>query len=125
MVNDILLYGGAGIIAFWGLSHAAAIRGVQAGFGPISGDNMKIITMEWLAEGLTLCFIGVLVILTRAYGASADRLASVIYYACAGMLLVLAGLSAITGARTKIIPMKMCPFVKTGVAAMLVFGNLL
>jgi hypothetical protein len=125
VVNDILLYGGAGIIAFWGLSHAAAIKGVQASFGPISGDNMKIITMEWLAEALTLCFIGVLVILTRAYGAGGGRLASVIYYACAGMLLVLAALSAPTGARTKIIPMKMCPFIKTGVAVMLVFGNLL
>jgi hypothetical protein len=125
VVNDILLYGGAGIIAFWGLSHAAAIRGVLAGFGAISDDNWKIITMEWLAEGLTLCFIGVLVILTRVYGAGAGRLASVVYYACAGMLLVLAALSALTGARTKIIPMRMCPFIKTGVAAMLIFGNLL
>jgi hypothetical protein len=125
VVNDILLYGGAGIIAFWGLSHAAAIRGVQAGFGPVSVENIRIITMEWLAEGLTLCFIGVLVILTRVYGAGAELLASVIYYACAGMLLVLAGLSVLTGARTKIIPTRMCPFIKVGVAAMLIFGNLL
>lgn len=125
MVNDILLYGGAVIIAFWGLSHAAAIRGVQACFGPVSDDNMKIITMEWLAEGLTLCFIGVLVILTRVFETDGGRLASVIYYACAGMLLVLAGLSALTGARTKVIPTRMCPFIKTGVAAMFIFGNLL
>jgi hypothetical protein len=125
MVKDILLYGGAGIIAFWGLSHAAAIRGVQASFGPVSGDGMKIITMEWLAEGLTLCFVGVLVILTRVFGTGAGRLASVVYYACAGMLLVLAALSALTGMRTKIITMRMCPFVKTGVAAMFIFGNLL
>ncbi|GAG39002.1 unnamed protein product, partial [marine sediment metagenome] len=32
----------------------------------LSSDNKKILTMEWMAEGLTLCFLGVLVALATA-----------------------------------------------------------
>jgi len=122
MVKDIFLYGGAGVIFLWGAAHVAATRGVVAGFGELSADNRKIITMEWLAEGLALCFVGVLVVLTRLLAGSAGR---VVYVAAAGFLLVLAALSSFTGARTRTVPMKLCPYVKTAVAAAFVLGTFL
>jgi hypothetical protein len=61
MTNDILLYAGAGVIFLWGAAHVARTRGVVAGFGELSPDNRRIITME----GLALCFVGALVFLTR------------------------------------------------------------
>jgi hypothetical protein len=123
MINDILLYGGAGVIFVWGAAHVAPTRGVVAGFGELSPDNKRIITMEWIAEGLTLCFVGVLVAATTLWaGGGAGR---VVYVASAAFLVVLAGLSWSTGARTKILPMRLCPYVKTAVAAALVAGTFL
>ena len=57
----LLLYIGSAVIFLWGLGHLMPTRNVVADFGDISADNKKIITMEWVIEGLTLCFLGVLV----------------------------------------------------------------
>jgi len=48
-----LLYAGAGVIFLWGVGHLMPTRGVVLGFGDLSPDNTRIITMEWMAEGLT------------------------------------------------------------------------
>jgi hypothetical protein len=122
MLNVILLYAGAAAIFLWGAAHVAATRGVVTGFGELSPDNRKIITMEWIAEGLALCFVGVLVFVARlALGGAGD----VVYLASAAFLLVLAALSSFTGARTSVLPMKLCPFVKTAVAAAFILGTFL
>jgi hypothetical protein len=122
MLNVILLYAGAAAIFLWGAAHVAATCGVVAGFGELSPDNRKIITMEWIAEGLALCFVGVLVFVARlALGGGGD----VVYLASAAFLLILAALSSFTGARTSVLPMKLCPFVKTAVAAAFILGTFL
>ena len=46
----------------WGIAHLFATRAVVKGFGEISKDNKKIITMEWIVEGVSLIFIGTLVV---------------------------------------------------------------
>jgi hypothetical protein len=122
MVNDILLYAGAAAIFLWGAAHVAATRGVVAGFGELSPDNRKIITMEWVAEGLALCFVGALVFVARLFLGGAG---GVVYLASAAFLLVLAALSSFTGARTSVLPMKLCPFVKTAAAAAFILGTFL
>jgi len=53
MINAILLYVGAGLITLWGIAHIAPTKAVVNGFGQIFQDNRRIITMEWIAEGLT------------------------------------------------------------------------
>ena len=112
-----LLYVGASVIFLWGIGHLAATRGVVSGFGPISPDNRRVITMEWLAEGLTLCFLGVLVGIS-AFVLGCDHAGTgLVARACAVMLLTLAIVSAFTGARTVVLPMKLCPFIKSAVAA--------
>lgn len=115
-MQAIWLYGGSVVIALWGIGHLAPTRNVVADFGTISKDNARIITMEWVIEGLTLCFLGVLVALaTPSFGPGADS-THLVARAYAVMLLVLAAVSAFTGARTSILPMRLCPYVKSTVA---------
>ncbi len=53
---------------FWGISHLFPSGNVARGFGSISLDNTRIILMEWINEGFTLIFIGLLVNTVRFVG---------------------------------------------------------
>jgi hypothetical protein len=111
-VQLALLYFGAVLIFAWGVGHLVPTRNVVAGFGELSAENSRIITMEWLLEGLTLCFLGVLVALvTMTVGPDEFATRLVARTAC-GMLVVMAVVSLFTGARTSILPMKLCPAIK-------------
>jgi hypothetical protein len=79
--------------------------------------------MEWMAEGLALCFIGVLAFITALVGSPGNQVAVTVIRALGVMLLVMAALSAFTGARTSILPMKLCPYIKTGVALLFFIGS--
>ena len=125
MVSVILLYVGAVVITLWGIAHIVATKPIVSGFGSISEDNKRIITMESIAEGLTLCFVGVLVLLVLGFGGSKNQTSVIVYLACAGMLLVMAILTAVTGARTSILPYKICPGVKAIVAILFFLGSIL
>ncbi|MFC1985038.1 hypothetical protein ACFLT4_03345 [Chloroflexota bacterium] len=124
-MNDILLYIGSIIITLWGIAHIIPTKPIVRGFGEISEDNKKIITMESIAEGLTLCFLGVLVLLVTALAGSQNPAAFIVYMASAVMLLVMAGLTLLTGARTSIVWYKICPVVKTIVAVLFLLGSVL
>jgi hypothetical protein len=106
MVNIILLYVGAGIITLWGIAHIIPTKSVVKGFEQISQDNKRIITMEWIAEGLTLCFIGTLVLLVTLLAGPQNSASHIVYLASAAMLVVMAALTAFTGSRTPVLPMK-------------------
>ena len=125
MINDILLYSGAALITLWGIAHIVPTKSIVNGFGSISRDNKLIITMESIAEGLTLCFIGVLVIIVTSLGGSRNHVSVIVYLACAVMLLAMAILTALTGARTSILPYKICPAVKIAVAILFLLGTVL
>ena len=125
MLNDILLYIGAVVITSWGIAHIIPTKSIVGGFGAISEDNKRIIVMESIAEGLTLCFIGVLVLLVTSLAGSQSQAAYIMYLACAVMLLIMAILTAMTGARTPILPYKICPIVKTAVATLFILGSML
>ena len=125
MISTILLYIGSAIIILWGIAHIVPTKSVVSGFGSISQDNKRIITMEWIAEGLTLCFIGLLVLLVTLLAGSQSQAAFIVYLASAAMLLVMAILTSLTGARTPIVPIKVCPAVKTIVAILFILGSVL
>ena len=122
---DLLLYIGSITILLWGIAHLIPTRAIVNGFGPISEDNKKILTMEVIAEGITLCFLGLLVLLVTLLAGSGSQAAFVVYIASAVMLLVMALLTAFTGARTPMLPYKICPVVKTLVAVLFILGSLL
>lgn len=123
-MSAVLLYGGATIIFLWGVGHLVPTRNIVSGFGAIDADNSRIITMEWLAEGLTLCFLGVVVSMFALVSGPQSPATHLLARASAGMLIALAILSLFTGARTSILPMKLCPLIKTVVATLFVLATL-
>jgi chromate transport protein ChrA len=125
VIGDILLYAGSALITVWGIAHIVPTKSVVNGFGAISQENKRIITMEWIAEGLTLCFIGLLVLFVTIFKESQNQVSNIVYWASAAMLLVMAVLTSLTGARTSIVPIKICPAVKIAVAILFVLGSLL
>ncbi len=125
MIGDILLYAGSALITVWGIAHIVPTKSVVNGFGAISQENKRIITMEWIAEGLTLCFIGLLVLFVTISKENQNQVSNIVYWASAAMLLVMAALTSLTGARTSIVPIKICPAVKIVVAILFVLGSIL
>ncbi len=121
---NILLYAGSIIIILWGIYHLIPTKAIVKSFGEISEDNKKILTGEVIAEGLTLIFIGLLPLLITAMVNPQNRTAYIVYLACAVMLLAMAVLTAVTGARTPTIWYKICPAVKTTVAILFVLGTI-
>ena len=124
MTSLVLYIIGAAIIIIWGVAHIIPTGNVVAGFGDISEDNRRIIMMEWLAEGFTLCFLGILVLILTLFGYSTTEAGKVAVRCVVGMLLVMAVITLLTGARTKVIPIKICPVIKTAAATLLLIGSL-
>jgi hypothetical protein len=92
MVNLVLLYLGAAFTALWGISHLFPTRSVIKGFGNISVDNQRIITMEWIVEGVSLIFLGVLVAMVTIIDPT-NSVSTAVYLLSALGLLVLAMVS--------------------------------
>lgn len=125
MASNVLLYLGSVIIFVWGIAHLIPTKSVVSGFGRISGDNKKVITLEWIAEGLLLCFLGIIVFLITILNGYQNPVSLNVYRICAGMLIILAILTLATGSRTKIVFFKICPAVKALVAVLYILGSLL
>lgn len=135
MVSNLLLYIGSITVIIWGIAHLIPTKSVVSGFGEISVDNKRIITMEWFAEGITMCFIGVLVMVITYLNGSfiitflnlfgQNPFAFSVYIISAATLLIMAVLTALTGARTPIIFFKICPILITAVAILFILGAIL
>ncbi len=113
----------AAITPVWGIAHLLPTRNVVAGFGTLSKDNRLVITQEWIAEGITLTFLGGLIGLVTAVDRVSNPIVTAVYGLAAGMLLVMAILTAVTGARGSVVFFKICPVVKT-VAAVLLLASI-
>jgi hypothetical protein len=125
MLRNLLVYAGSIIIVLWGIAHILPTKSVVKGFGPISKESKRIITMEWISEGLSLCFIGILVLVITIIAGSGNSVSIIVYRISAIMLFIMALLTAFTGARTSIIAIRFCPVVKIAVAVMLYLGTML
>lgn len=123
-MSQVLLYLGAILPLVWGIAHLFPTRSVVRGFGKISVDNRRIITMEWINEGVTLIFIGALVVAVTLTGRH-DTVATVVYLMSAAVLLVLAIVSVFTGFKVEFFPFKLCPFLFTTSAILIVTGSLI
>ncbi|MGY1945791.1 hypothetical protein [Nocardia asiatica] len=122
-MEEVLAYVAAGLVGLWGVAHAIPTRAVIAGFGGISADNRRVLVQEWLAEAVTMWSFATLVIVVTAVG-SGTSAAHWIYRVTAGALLVLAVLTAFTGARTRVVWFKICPVLLTTAAMLLLVAGL-
>ena len=124
MLNQIFLYLGAFITLAWGVAHLFPTRSVVKGFGDISANNQHIITMEWIVEGVSLIFIGLLVAVVTSVDHS-STLASAVYWICFAELNVLSIVSLFTGFKVNFLPFKLCPVIFTGSSILILLGSLL
>jgi hypothetical protein len=120
----IVLYLSSLLPVMWGVTHLFATKGVVAGFGDISQDNRRIITMEWIVEGAALIFIGVLVALVT-YVDPGSSVSQAVYWASFAMLNVLSVVSLMTGFKINFLPFKLCPVIFTGASVMIAVAILL
>jgi hypothetical protein len=123
MINQITLYIGAALVTFWGIAHLFPTANVVRDFGEISPDNKNIITMEWLIEGFSLIFIGVLVATVTFIDPSSPVSKAVLWLAF-GMLNILSVISLFTGFKVNFIPFKLCPLIFTGSSLLILWGVL-
>jgi hypothetical protein len=124
MLNQVLLYSGSAFISFWGVAHLFPTRSVVSGFGDISVDNKRIITMEWIIEGIALIFIG----LTTAIVTAIDHTSSISlvnYLSSVVVLIVLAFVSFLTGFKISFFPFKLCPVIFIASAVLIILGAFL
>jgi len=121
----LLAYIASAVLLAWGTAHVAPTRAVADGFGDISLDNRRVLVMEWIAEGITHISIAVLVILMTAIEGPGDPGTQLVYRVAAAVLVILAALTTVTGARTAVIWFRVCPFVLTASAAMMLLASLL
>jgi hypothetical protein len=74
-------------------------------------------------RGITHIALGTLIVLTTAIEGAGNPATSLVYRIVAAAVLVIAGLTAATGSRTAVIWFKVCPFVLSSAAALLVVAS--
>jgi len=107
---DALLYVASVLTGLWGIAHLFATRGVVAGFGELSADNRRIITMEWIVEGVALVSTAAFVAAATALDSQAT-VSSAVYAVAMTTLLALALVSLFTGFRVAFLPFRLCPII--------------
>jgi hypothetical protein len=116
-----LLYLAAFLTAAWGVAHLFPTKNVVKGFGDISLDNRRIITMEWINEGATLIFIGVLTAAVTLVDPT-SLVARTVYWLAIIMLNALSIISLFTGFRVNFLPYRLCPIIFTGSSILILAG---
>ena len=123
MVGRILLYIGSAIPFLWGVSHLFPTTSVVKGFGEISVDNTRIITMEWITEGIALVFLAAVVFLVTVLD-PASITSKAVYWSSFAALNILSVVSLFTGFRIHFLPFRLCPFIFTGSSILILIGML-
>ena len=124
MINQVLIFIGAGFVGLWGIAHLFPTKNVVAGFGDVTEDNKNVITMEWIIEGVALIFLGVLVMTVTIL----DRTSAVsqaVYWLTFGILNILSVISLFTGFKVDFITYKLCPVMFSGGSILILLGILL
>ena len=119
----VLAYLAATLIGVWGIAHAVPTKRVLAGFAPITTDNRRVLTQEWLAESFTMWAMAALVVAVTIT-AGDTRVTAIVYRVVAGLLVALAALTALTGARTPVVWFKVCPILLAASAALLLVASI-
>jgi len=108
------------LVVLWGVAHVVPTGRVLAGLEPISADNRLIVTQEWLAEAFTMWGLAAAVLTVTVVGGAGTSASRSVYVAAAALLVALAVLTALTGARTPVPWFKVCAGVYVVCAALLV-----
>ena len=122
MTGEVLIYTGSFMLFGWGAAHLFPTKNIVNGFGEISPDNKRIITMEWIIEGVSLVFIGFLVALVT-YVESTSNISNLVYWTSFGVLNVLSFISLFTGFKISFFMYKLCPFIFSTSSLLIIIGS--
>ena len=120
-MTDVLLYVASSLTGLWGVAHLFATRGVVAGFGDLTADNRRIITMEWIVVGVALVSLAAFVAVVTAVDAAAT-VSSAVYAVAIATLIAMALVSLFTGFRVAFLPFRLCPVIFGLSAALIAWG---
>ncbi len=121
MSGNLLLYLAALLLIGWGIAHLFPTKNVVKGFGDISLDNQRVITMEWINEGATLIFIGLLTAAVTIVDPT-NLVARTVYWLAIIMLNALSIISLFTGFKVNFLPYRLCPIIFTGSSLLILIG---
>lgn len=121
MIGNSFLYLASLLIVVWGVTHLFPTKNVVRGFGAISLDNQRIITMEWITEGAALIFIGVLTAAVTLVDPASWAIRTV-YWLSIVMLNAMSIISLFTGFRVNFLPYRLCPIIFTGSSILILLG---
>jgi hypothetical protein len=120
-MNQIVLYIAAAMTGLWGVAHLFATGGVVEGFGNLAPDNRRIITMEWIVEGVALISTAAFVAVATAIQPE-STVSLAVYLVSIGTLVALAVVSLFTGFRVAFLPFRLCPIIFGLSAALIALG---
>ncbi len=121
MPGNLLLYLASLLTVMWGVAHLFPTKNVVKGFGDISLDNQRVITMEWINEGATLIFIGALTAAVTLVD-PVSLAARTVYWLAIIMLNALSIISLFTGFKVNFLPYRLCPVIFTGSSILILLG---
>ncbi len=121
MTGDVFIFLAALLSVMWGVAHLFPTKNVVKGFGTISLDNQRVITMEWINEGATLIFIGALIAAVTLVD-PASEVAHTVYWLGIVMLNALSVISLFTGFKVDFLPYRLCPIIFTGSSILILVG---
>lgn len=120
-MNTLLLYLASGLTGLWGIAHLFGTKGVVDGFGALSPDNRRIITMEWIMESVAListaAFVAVVTTIEPAAAVSSG-----VYAVAIVTLVASAVISLFTGFHVAFLPFRLCPVIFTLSAVLIAWG---
>lgn len=115
----------AALVALWGVAHAIPTSQVLVDFQPITQDNRRVVLQEWLAEAFAMWGLAAIVVSVTIVGGAGSHASQWVYRVVAALLVALAVLTSLTGARTHVIWFKICPVLLTFSAALLLVASLI
>ena len=121
MTGSLLLYLASLLTVAWGVAHLFPTKNVVKGFGDISLDNQRVITMEWINEGAALIFIGALTAAVTLVD-PAGPVTRTVYWLAIIMLNALSVISLFTGFKVNFLPYRLCPIIFTGSSLLIMVG---
>ena len=122
MPRKALIMTGGALLLAWGISHLFPTAAVVKGFGDITPDNARVITMEWMNEGFTLIFLGALSITSALLENKGADISKAVYVMVFLMLIAMSILSLFTGFQVNFLPYKLCPYIFTGAGLLVMQG---
>lgn len=122
IINQALLFVGAALPLIWGVAHLFPTKNFVAGFGDISIDNKRMITMEWINEAAALIFVSAIVFAVTWINHT-SAISTTVYWISIVAMNVFFIISLSTAFKINFVPYKLCPMLFTGSSIFLLLAG--